>query len=249
MRQRSCRRWFGISGLLLLLSPVLTGCFAYPVRNSNIVAPGGSGEIADLKRTRKARPATRDLVQKNLGYLDTGLSSPTFFWGRWVRRKQLNFVAVGAPGAGGGAIGGPVGSGHPVVENLLIAFDNDGNVLRWHVVDDDDLLKRMVRMLKGSGASAAVRMPPVPYSCAFFPWDQVTPCFARDLRMIRRNSAVGVHMEPGVAPVVENIAPSVTIVKPSSGSSFVLSKTPTTITIEAAASDPDAPVRIQVKRK
>ena len=173
MRQGSCCRSLGIWGLLLALLPVLTGCFAYPVRNKDIVAPGGSGEIADLKRTRKAKPATRDRVQRELGYLDTGLSSPTFFWGRWVRQKQLNFVAVGAPGAGGGSIGGPVGSGHPVVENLLIAFDNDGNVLQWHVVDDDDLLKRMVPLLKRTGARAG-QMPPVPYQCSFFPWDQVT---------------------------------------------------------------------------
>lgn len=173
MRQGSCCRWFGIWGLLLVLSPVLIGCVAYPVRNKDIRAPGGSGEIADLKRTRKAKPATRDLVQKNLGYLDTGLSSSTFFWGRWVRQKELNFVAVGAPGAGGGAIGGPVGRGHPVVENLLIEFDNAGNVRQWHVVDDDDLLERMVPMLKRNGPSAG-QMPSVPNACAFFRWDQLT---------------------------------------------------------------------------
>ena len=173
MRQGSCCRWFGTWGLLLVLSPALIGCVAYPVRNKTILAPGGSGEIADLKRTRKARPATRDLVQKNLGYLDTGVSSATFFWGRWVRQKELNFFAVGAPGAGGGSIGGPVGSGHPVVENLLIAFDNDGNVLQWHVVDDDDLLERMAPMLKRRGLRAG-QMPQVPYQCAFFRWDDVT---------------------------------------------------------------------------
>ncbi len=172
MTQGSCCRWFGIWGLVLVLAPVTVGCVAYPVRSKTIRAPGGSGEVADLKKTRKARPVTRDLVQKNLGYLDTGLSSATFLWGRWVRQKELNFVAFGAPGAGGGSIGGPVGSGHPVVENLLIGFDNDGNVLQWHVVDDDDLLERLAPMLKRRGLRAG-QMPPAPSQCAPFQWDQV----------------------------------------------------------------------------
>lgn len=40
-------------------------------------------------------------------------------------------------------------------------------------MDDDDLLKRMVPILKRTGASAG-QMPSVPYPCAFFRWDQLT---------------------------------------------------------------------------
>jgi hypothetical protein len=147
----------------------LAGCFAYTTRQNEIEAPGDPGEYSDIKKTRNARPSTRDLVQENLWYLDTGVSSPTFFWGRWVRRKELHFVAVGAPGAGGGSIGGSSDAG-VVVENLLVAFDDDGRPLQWNVVDDDDVLKKMVPILRRSKIDDQL-LPPVPFPCQF-QWDQ-----------------------------------------------------------------------------
>ena len=172
MRNRSSFRWLGTLGVLLAVSPGLAGCYAYTTRNSEIVAPGGSGDFGEIKLTRKAKPTTRDLVQKKLGFLDTGFSSPTFFWGRWVRGKELNFVAIGAPGAGGGSIGASRNAG-TVVENLLIEFDSGGQATQWKVVDDDDLLKTMVPILRRNRPSGG-QMPPVPWGCPFFQWDQVT---------------------------------------------------------------------------
>jgi hypothetical protein len=169
MRNSSSYRTLGTLGVLLALSPGLAGCFAYTTRQRQIEAPGGRGEYSDIKKTRNARPSTRDLVQENLWYLDTGVSSPTFFWGRWIRRKELHFVAVGAPGAGGGMIGGSSDAG-VVVENLLVGFDNDGRTLQWNVVDDDDVLKKMVPILRRSRIDD--QLPPVPYPCQF-QWDQL----------------------------------------------------------------------------
>lgn len=110
-------------------------------------------------------------VLKTLARLDTGVGSSSFFWGRWTRTSELVVIAIGAPGAGGGGVAGPV-SERPIVENLLVEFDKNEHVVQWDVMDDDDLLEKMAPILKRARDTRG-QTARIPSSCRF-QWHDLT---------------------------------------------------------------------------
>jgi hypothetical protein len=167
MRKQSYCQLLGTLGLLVLLLGS-EGCLVVPGRQTQVRAPGGSGELSDIKKILKTKSVTRDKIRESLDYLDTGLGDSAFFWGRWNRISELQIVPLM------GGVGGVVGSfsQHPFVENLVVEFDKDGHILQWKIVRDDHLLGRLVPLLRRAGDIKA-HPAQVPPRCAFR-WNQLT---------------------------------------------------------------------------
>ena len=160
---RLIRLW----GLLVLLTGT-GGCIMYKTRDRGVRAPNGIGLFPDIKDVVKDKRSNRRTVQRRLGFLDTGLSSPRLFWGRWERRSDLNAI-FGGPQLGGGEV---VLSSHPVVENLIVEFDDAGHILQWKIVDDGDLLQWLAPVVKRA-RDVNVPPAPIPADCTFFEWNQL----------------------------------------------------------------------------
>jgi hypothetical protein len=194
MRKRSYCQLLGTLGLLVLLLGS-EGCLVLPSRQTKVQAPGGPIELSDIKKTIKNRSFTREIIQDRLGFLDTGISSSSLFWGRWTRTAQLVVIPLAA-----GATGALVSfAQHPFVENMVAEFDKDGRILQWKIVDDNHLLGRLVPALKRAG-DISVQSAKVPSQCAF-QWNQLTLVKAvTPKKRIRRQNARQIQLEFFVTP-------------------------------------------------
>ena len=75
----------------------------------------------------------REEVATKLAAIDTSYSNPRLFWGRWSESRWAAWVIAGQ-GSGGGRIW------H--VQNILVAFDEDGTVTSKEMFKDNDALWR-----------------------------------------------------------------------------------------------------------
>jgi hypothetical protein len=141
---------------LLLLVFSLNGCTApvFAIHRAAVVGPGGSGKASDLKILND-RGVTRDAVQKQLGFIDTGSSTASFFWGRWIRKWDIYWI-----GTGGGVLE------RWGTHNVIVEFGKDGLVSHWDSVDDEKLLRKLIPVLKRNGASG-IPAPQLPLNCRF----------------------------------------------------------------------------------
>jgi len=158
---------YGTLTLVLLAVVAMSSCFAYRTREKQVLGPGGSENFPTIKKTVKAETATRDAIQKQLRHLDTGVGSPAFFWGRWVRDSELQWVSIGPMGTGSWT-----SNARTDVQNLFAEFDNNGRVRRWEVFDEDDLAEKMIELLRRTGPTTGLSAP-TPLSCVF-QWRQLT---------------------------------------------------------------------------
>jgi hypothetical protein len=90
-----------------------------------------SGKLGSIDLTfLKSGSTTREEVTRNLATIDTGVSPPNFFWGRWDS-SQWRTTAVGfVP---------PEGERVWRARNLLVEFGPNGVIKGWMVVDDKKL--------------------------------------------------------------------------------------------------------------
>jgi hypothetical protein len=94
-----------------------------------------SGKPVDLDLTfLTSGVTTRDEVAKNLAAVNTGVNQTNFFWGRWDSSKWRTTAVGFVP---------PEGERIWRAENLLIQFDQNGNVKTWAVVDDKELSRQL----------------------------------------------------------------------------------------------------------
>ena len=130
-------------GIILLLVLSLNACVpVFFIHRTAIVGRGGSGKISDLK-ILKNRGVTRDAVQKQLGFIDTGSSTPSFFWGRWIRNWDMYWILLVQAGGGVEQLWG--------TQNVIVEFGQDGFVSHWDIVDDPKLLGKLTPVLKRNG--------------------------------------------------------------------------------------------------
>ena len=145
MRNGSSRRWLGILGLLLLLSPGVAGCIAAPVRMSPELQ-GPPGVSADHTFIRVGQTTRQEVLQR-LGWADVGLNENRLFWGRWTSSSSGTVVVVLVPGAVGGER-----NRNWSTRNLMVEFDDRDVVLRViKKVEDKDVVRELVAWSERSG--------------------------------------------------------------------------------------------------
>jgi len=122
---------------LVLLTSVLAGVLAgagcappmpvIPAPNKTIDYRGERRKL-DL-RFLQPGTTTREDVQRELAWADTGLNRPSVFWGRWQSSSFLD-------------LNRSVGEQRILWrgQNLLVEFDNSGHVMRYQTFGDKALL-------------------------------------------------------------------------------------------------------------
>jgi hypothetical protein len=126
------------SGIAILLITFLVDCTPpYPTRKHSA---GPSGAIVSLPNPSsvKAGTATRQDVVTAFKQVDTGVSSPWFFWGRW---KSSSFALSAVTDSGVEEI--PIWS----ATNLLVEFDEAGTVKRSQTLSDKRIIAELQRIL------------------------------------------------------------------------------------------------------
>jgi hypothetical protein len=151
----------------------MSGCIPIPIHRKAITGDGGIGKMSDLN-VLKGKAVTRDVVQEKLGFLDTGSSTPGFFWGRWERAWDLHAIWVLPPVA----FTTKDTSWHS--GNLIVEFSEDGQATNWDVVDDGHILQSLIHVVKRTRPTP-IREPQLPASCRF-EWNQLTRVKVKSLR-------------------------------------------------------------------
>jgi hypothetical protein len=133
-RTRCLRNRFPLIALCLAL--LCSGCILVPVR----VPTKTRTASAELKRKAdvsfiQVGVTTRDEVQQNLGWIDTGLDGPLFL-GRWAQSSWG--VVWGVGGYAGAAAGWQRGW---TLHNLLIDFDDQGVVRQISTFPGQEILE------------------------------------------------------------------------------------------------------------
>jgi len=117
----------------------------------------GEGHKVDL-RFLQPGTTTREDVQRQLAWADTGLNRPSVFWGRWQSSSFLD-------------LNRRVGEERILWrgQNLLVEFDSSGHVTRYLAFDDkallaaiNDWLSRAPQAVHGSGPQTVLVRPGQP---------------------------------------------------------------------------------------
>jgi hypothetical protein len=153
-------RLFRALSIQLLLVFSLTACVpVFVIHRTAIVGRGGTGKASDLKILND-RGVTRNAVQKQLGFIDTGSSTPSFFWGRWIRKWDIYYIfLLQAGGYGPEQLWG--------TQNVIVEFGQDGLMSHWDMVDDPKLLRKLIPVLKRNAATSIPATQVLERFCAF----------------------------------------------------------------------------------
>jgi len=135
------------SGLAFLLITLLVGCTPpYPTKKRS-AGPSGAIETLPNPSSVQVGAATRQDVLTAFKQVDTGVSSPWFFWGRW---NSSSFAFSGVTDSGVEKI--PIWS----ATNLLVEFDEAGTVKKSETLSDKRIIAELQRILAGHPQSTSV---------------------------------------------------------------------------------------------
>jgi hypothetical protein len=121
---------------LAILFSLTPGCVVVPVRVPTQTRDV-SGKVHPIDFSfLKSGSTTREEVMRNLTAIDTGVKQANFFWGRWDNSRWRSTAVGFVP---------PEGERIWRARNLLIAFDANGIVNNWIVLNDKQLDEQLDR--------------------------------------------------------------------------------------------------------
>lgn len=148
----ACGRYRVGWGIALCSCAFLWGCVGatrLPTR-----ASGPAGATVEKKEISlgflQMGSTHREEVVNHLSEIDTAYSNPRLFWGRWNESRWGYWWVLAAPCSGNCATGDAKRIWH--VQNVLVAFDEDGLVTSQETIRNDDSLWRALhaRMLESA---------------------------------------------------------------------------------------------------
>jgi hypothetical protein len=146
----TCDMRFSQQTLMVLLAALSVGCTPpYPIHKRTT---GPAGAIANLPdpSTVELGKTKRDDVLTAFREIDTGVSSASFFWGRW---KTSSFAFRGVTDSGLEQI--PIWS----VTNFLVEFDETGTAKKSETLSDKHVVSELRRIVAEHPYSASVAAP------------------------------------------------------------------------------------------
>jgi hypothetical protein len=161
MEKKRNSHGLSLSLLFVALVSCSAGCIAIPYHPRGITGSGGSGKTSQFK-VLKGNAVTKDVVDKELSFIETGVRAPQLIWGRFSRKWVWCFFGPGILGCED-----KWGS-----YNLIAEFEQDHRLKQWKIVDDGDFLKTISPILRQNNVVQAATMT-VRAPCSL-PWNDLT---------------------------------------------------------------------------